>query len=108
MIINLLKRLIAGKELDALERYRLACIETRRFNASIIDSALTAEMIEDFGEGRIALDSFEFRAKLQFKSNLKIPQGISGTKPAPLPKVSPAIPPEVKVPPRRCYCESCD
>lgn len=94
MMINFFKRLFASKELAELERYRLACTEIRRWNASIQESCSTAEFIQNFGEGKTGLDCFGFRTHLNKIRTLR-----DNTSPdtAGL-KISP---------PPKCYCEGC-
>lgn len=55
-MLEWLKWKIAGKELAALHRYRLACQEAYRWNATIPESALTADWIRAVGEGERGLD----------------------------------------------------
>lgn len=63
-MLNFIRRLVAGKDLDALDRYRVACREAERWNASLTMSAETAKWIREYGEGTGPLDSCEFRQRL--------------------------------------------
>lgn len=56
-----LKWLLAGNELAALERYRLACGEALRWLASYPDARITAEWISSSGEGRARLRISDLR-----------------------------------------------
>jgi len=67
-----LKWAIARKDLEALERYRLACLDVQRWNASLPHSADTGKYIHDVGEGKIGSDISRFREEL--KSNFPIPK----------------------------------
>lgn len=61
-----LKELIAGKELQKLERYRQAACLARQWNGSIRQSADTAEWITEVGEGRLAANTIDtFREALR-------------------------------------------
>jgi len=62
---SLLKRLIAGKELRALERYRAACHLAYRWNGQEPNSAETAEWINQVGEGKRGMDIEQFRESLR-------------------------------------------
>lgn len=79
--ITWLKWAIAGKELEKLERYRLTCQEVQRWNASLPQSARTAEYIYETGEGHEAKEIGRFREEIRHlgrqlsKSELK---GYSG------------------------------
>lgn len=63
-MLNWLKRLIAGKELRALERYRTVCGLTYRWNGQLPNSAETAQWIQLVGEGRLGYDIEGFRSAL--------------------------------------------
>lgn len=63
-MLDWLKRLIAGPELAALERYRLACGLAWRWNGQIPASAKTAEWIRDVGQGERGMDIERFREEL--------------------------------------------
>ena len=52
---RILKRLFAGKELRALERYRAACHLAYRWNGNKPNSAETAEWIMHVGEGLVTV-----------------------------------------------------
>lgn len=60
-----LARLVAGDELDKLDRYRLACTEIERWLASYPHSAETAKWVRAFGEGYGALDTDTFRDRMK-------------------------------------------
>lgn len=64
-MLERLKWLIAGRELRALERYRVACAEVQRWNAGIPDSANTAQWISGVGEGERAFNIAQFRDYLR-------------------------------------------
>ncbi len=64
-MLRLLKRLVAGKELDALERYRMACNLAWRWNGQEPNSAETAEWISEVGEGKRGVDIEQFRERLR-------------------------------------------
>lgn len=64
MLKQLLIRWLFSEELAKLERYRLACSEIARWNASIPQSRETAAWINAFGEGYGPLDSSEFRDRI--------------------------------------------
>jgi hypothetical protein len=59
------KRLIAGKELDALARYRSAVQLTYRWNGQVRNSAETARWVQLVGEGEIGSDISGFREALE-------------------------------------------
>lgn len=63
-MLGLLKRLIAGKELRALERYRAACQLAYRWNGNKPNSAETAEWIMQVGEDKRGKDIAQFRERL--------------------------------------------
>lgn len=60
-----LARLVAGDELATLERYRVACQQAERWNASIPVSAATAEWVRQVGEGERGFDIERFRERLR-------------------------------------------
>lgn len=62
---RLLKRWIAGKELRALERYRVACGLAYRWNGQEPNSAETAQWIQEVGEGKRGMDIEQFRERLR-------------------------------------------
>ena len=62
-----LKHRIAGRELAALERYRIASQAAIRWNASIPESAKTAEWIHQQGEGESSVSIGKFRLALGFE-----------------------------------------
>lgn len=59
-----LKYLVARDELQALERYRTATEEVKRWNAASEHSSRTAEWIRQQGEGEWSLMISEFRRSL--------------------------------------------
>lgn len=63
-MLEWLKRLIAGKELAALDRYRRACHLAHRWNGQLPNSAETALWIQLVGEDRVGADISGFRATL--------------------------------------------
>jgi len=63
-MLTFLKRLIAGEELRALERYRYACSLIHRWNGNVPNSAETATWINQVGERHRAPDISEFRERL--------------------------------------------
>ncbi len=66
-IIEWLKWRIVKRELAALERYRTACAEAVRWNASIPESHKTAEWIRQQGEGESSVNIGKFRKSLGFE-----------------------------------------
>lgn len=64
-MIDWLKRMIAGKEMRALDRYRAACGLTWRWNGQIHGSSETAEWIQQVGEGERGYDIEKFRESLR-------------------------------------------
>lgn len=60
-----LKRLVAGKELRALNRYRKACHLAYRWNGSLPNSAETADWIQAVGEDLRGADIEQFRERLR-------------------------------------------
>lgn len=65
---GLLQRMVAGKELRSLERYRQACHLAYRWNGNVPNSAETAEWIQAVGEGRRPPDIEQFRDRLSGNS----------------------------------------
>lgn len=59
-----LKWWIAGKEMQALHRYRTACQLAWRWNGQLPNSAETAEWINEVGEGKRGMDIEQFRERL--------------------------------------------
>lgn len=64
-MINWLKWMIARKELEALNRYRVACSLVWRWNAAIPQSCMTAEWIEQVGEDKRGNDIEQFRERVR-------------------------------------------
>ena len=64
-MIDRLKWWIAGKEMRALERYRVACSLAWRWNGQLPNSAETAEWIQQVGEGMRGMDIEQFRERLR-------------------------------------------
>lgn len=64
-MLNWLKQLVAGNELAALNRYRVACSLAWRWNGEIKPSSDTAEWISEVGEGKRGMDIEQFRAQLR-------------------------------------------
>lgn len=64
-MIEWLKWRIAGKEMQALHRYRIACALVCRWNGRVPNSAESAEWIRDVGEGKRGMDIENFRASLE-------------------------------------------
>lgn len=64
-MLRWLKGWIAGKELCALERYRIACATAWRWNGQEKNSAETAEWISEVGEGKRGMDIEQFRERLR-------------------------------------------
>lgn len=64
-MINWLKWLVAGKELRALNRYRVACHLAWRWNGRIPNSAETADWIRQVGEDKRGADIEQFRESLE-------------------------------------------
>lgn len=64
-MLGVLKRLLAGKELRALERYRAACHLVYRWNGNKPNSAETAEWIMQVGEDLRGTDIEQFRERLR-------------------------------------------
>lgn len=60
-----IRRLLCGRELDALERYRQATHNAWRWNGEMPQSARTAQWINDVGEGKRGMDISEFREDLR-------------------------------------------
>lgn len=63
-----LARLIAGRELAALQRYRAACALAWRWNGEVRASADTAEWIGEVGEGKRGADIEQFRERLRSRA----------------------------------------
>ena len=63
-LLCLLKHLIAGEELAALERYRQVCQSVYRFNGQVPNSSETALFIRNVGEGDRGEDTPQFRQSL--------------------------------------------
>lgn len=68
-MIEWLKSIIAGKELSALQRYRVASTLARQWNGKIPASSETAEWIQSVGEGERGYDIEQFRESLSNGSN---------------------------------------
>lgn len=64
-MLDRLKWWIAGKEMQALHRYRMACQLARRWNVQCHNSAETAEWINEVGEGKRGIDIEQFRERLR-------------------------------------------
>lgn len=64
-LLDRLKWWIAGKELNALHRYRVGCHLAWRWNGRIRGSAETAQWIQQVGEGTRGYDIEQFRASLE-------------------------------------------
>lgn len=62
---NWIKRLVAGKELDALRRYQTACHLVYRWNGQLPNSSETAQWISMVGEGSLGQDISGFRNALE-------------------------------------------
>ncbi|MDH2154212.1 hypothetical protein [Stenotrophomonas sp. GD03657] len=71
-ILYQLQWLLWRKDLERLERYRLACQDVQRWNASLPHSAQTADYIHNVGEGHIGADISRFREEL--RNNFPIPK----------------------------------
>ena len=66
-MLEWLKHLIAGSELAALNRYRVACGLAHQWNGQIRASSDTAEWIGQVGEGKRGMDIEQFRERLRKK-----------------------------------------
>lgn len=64
-MLERLKWWIAGKEMQALHRYRTACQLAWRWNGQEKNSAETAEWIGEVGEGKRGMDIEQFRDRLR-------------------------------------------
>lgn len=64
-MIERLKWWIAGEEMRALHRYRVACSLVWRWNGRVPNSAETAEWIQQVGDGTRGMDIEQFRARLE-------------------------------------------
>lgn len=64
-MLDRLKWWIAGKEMQALHRYRMACQLAWRWNVQCPNSAETAEWINEVGEGKRGMDIEQFRERLR-------------------------------------------
>lgn len=70
-MFKFLKMLVAGKEIRALERYRVACTTAHRWNGQEKNSPETAEWIGEVGEGKRGLDIEKFRERLRASPALR-------------------------------------
>jgi hypothetical protein len=75
--------MLCADELDALQRYRMACQLAYRYNGSIPNSSETAEWIRQVGEARRGADIENLRMRLVR----------GGYQPRPLPRNAKPIPP---------------
>lgn len=64
-IVERVKWLVAGRELQALHRYRAACALAWRWNGELPASADTARWIRECGDGERGMDIEQFRERLR-------------------------------------------
>lgn len=64
-----LKWWIAGKEMQALHRYRTACQLVWRRNGLLPSSSETADWIQQVGDGVRGMDIEQFRERLMKEAN---------------------------------------
>lgn len=64
-MIDWMKRMVAGKEMRALDRYRAACGLAWRWNGQIHGSSETADWIQQVGESQRGYDIEQFRESLR-------------------------------------------
>lgn len=64
-IVFKLKWFLCREELEALQRYRTACITVRRWNCMCKHSVRTSQWIEEVGEGHSGLDIEKLRREMR-------------------------------------------